>query len=775
MSNPRDFEYSWNGCLKKYVGPGGDVVIPDGVKVIGGGAFYGCESLTSITIPEGVTNIGDRAFYGCTSLTSITIPESVTGIGSYAFYGCENLTSATIPEGVTNIGEKAFGCCTGLADSDGNIVVAHILFDYGGSGGDVVIPKDVTSIGNYAFYGCENLTGVMIPDEVTSIGVEAFRGCTGLADADDFIVVAHILFDYDGSGGDVVIPEGVTSIGNKAFECCDSLTSVTIPDSVTGIGDCAFSWCESLTSVTIPEGVTSIGNKAFENCDSLTGVYIPESLTRIGDEVFLDCIELTNVTFRCELSDNSGLSANVFKGCDNLSEITAPLVPLEIWVDEHLGMVAARGFVLHSEEYTDAAIRAEYIKYSMSQRKKLLPLILQTDAVEIIRMLAEAQKITPKNLEQEYLMPAMQCKAEKCIAFLESLAEGWADGKQKTKPVSIAGRELWDGVHYSLDGKTLLKYPQTAGEMKFTVPEGTEVIGKGAFVSPPIEEVILPESVSAIRAGAFVIQGEKTLLVRLSAELKEAPPSAFAGQVCVLTQSKALANTICENKEAYGVYLNGPLDDLSAKAKPHAVKSFLLASEQGVPEIRKWQDSYFAHIRRNEKTYIKQAEKNEYLFRMMLEHGLLSEKGADSLLDTAQYRPERTAALLEYKNTRFGDRKQKDELAYNDPAFARQLKATERREKIKAQKGIKGLAFVSTGALDNFGHIDYYTNAHDLSDLKVYIEKRGGFYRSSVSSKTDYLICNEPNSNSVKSKKAKELGVPVITEEEFLKMANETE
>ena len=60
-----------------------------------------------------------------------------------------------------------------------------------------------------------------------------------------------------------------------------------------------------------------------------------------------------------------------------------------------------------------------------------------------------------------------------------------------------------------------------------------------------------------------------------------------------------------------------------------------------------------------------------------------------------------------------------------------------------------------------------------MSDLKDYIEARGGFLRSAVSLNTDYLICNDPNSNSVKSKKAKELGVPVITEAEFLKMVEE--
>ena len=79
-----------------------DLVIPEtfvdngtAYKVVGIGdtAFYGCNSLTSVTIPNSVTTIGDAAFRGCTSLTSVTIPDSVTTIGLGAFLGCTSLTT----------------------------------------------------------------------------------------------------------------------------------------------------------------------------------------------------------------------------------------------------------------------------------------------------------------------------------------------------------------------------------------------------------------------------------------------------------------------------------------------------------------------------------------------------------------------------------------------------------------------------------------------------------------------------------------------------------
>ena len=73
-----------------------------------------------------------------------------------------------------------------------------------------------------------------------------------------------------------------------------------------------------------------------------------------------------------------------------------------------------------------------------------------------------------------------------------------------------------------------------------------------------------------------------------------------------------------------------------------------------------------------------------------------------------------------------------------------------------------GKTFVITGSVEQFAN---------RSALKAYIEERGGKVSGSVSSKTDYLINNDITSNSSKNKKARELGIPILSEADFLKMA----
>ena len=103
---------------------------------------------------------------------------------------------------------------------------------------ELVIPKGVTQIGNYAFDGCNALTSLIIPDSVTSIGVGAFTYCNALTS--------------------LTIPDSVTSIGENAFGYCNALTSLTIPDSVTSIGFYAFNYCPSSCNIVFNKTMAEV-------------------------------------------------------------------------------------------------------------------------------------------------------------------------------------------------------------------------------------------------------------------------------------------------------------------------------------------------------------------------------------------------------------------------------------------------------------------------------------------------------------------------------------
>ncbi len=175
-------------------GLSGDLIIPNSVTSIYDGAFSGCSGLTSVNIGNSVTSIGDYAFYNCSGLSgNLTIPNSVTSIGNNAFRGCNNLTSINIGNFVSSIGDYAFTNCGGMTsmvvgngnsvydsrnDCNAIIETASNAILYGCM--NTVIPNSVTSIGSYAFYGCNDLTCISIPSSVNSIGNYAFYQCQGL-------------------------------------------------------------------------------------------------------------------------------------------------------------------------------------------------------------------------------------------------------------------------------------------------------------------------------------------------------------------------------------------------------------------------------------------------------------------------------------------------------------------------------------------------------------------------------------------------------------------
>ena len=305
-----------------------EVSIRASITEIGSRAFENCSSLTDFIVPDSVTDIGWAAFSGCSNLYSVSIGSGVISIYDYTFEGCENLLKIAIPSNVTFIGEEVFWDCPGVTiyGAEGSYAQDYAeefiisfksidLFDTdfpatpdepatSGVTGDctwsidngvltisgngamqdypdahrvpwkdritgVVIENGVTTIGDFAFYHCENLKNINIPSSVVSIGGAAFEFCYGLES--------------------VTFNKGLETIGWNAFGDCNKLTEVKLPDGLKSIDNSAFEYCSGLTKITVPESVTYFGGAVFSMCYSLSEITVPKGVIAICPFTFAYC------------------------------------------------------------------------------------------------------------------------------------------------------------------------------------------------------------------------------------------------------------------------------------------------------------------------------------------------------------------------------------------------------------------------------------------------------------------------------------------------------
>ena len=343
-----------------------ELIVPDYVTEIEEGAFSGCGSLTCITLPfvgkdasataaSGSTlfgyifgantfngSIATRQYYTQTLYATYSIPsslKSVTTTGGAilygAFYNCSGLTSIEIGQNVTSIGDFAFSGCTEITNlnvAEGNaaycsknnclIEIANKTLIFGCSNSTIPADGSVTSIGDYAF-GSATLTGsLIIPDGIIDIGKLAFS-CLKLTS--------------------ITIPASVRTIGVSAFANSSRLETVfynavnarvfsnttfsteaaptiIIGNSVIAIPDTLF-YSLNIKNITFGNSVTNIGAQAFSNCKELTAIVIPNCVTSIGNEAFSNCTKLTQITIGNGVTN---IGNRAFQSCTSLTSITIP-------------------------------------------------------------------------------------------------------------------------------------------------------------------------------------------------------------------------------------------------------------------------------------------------------------------------------------------------------------------------------------------------------------------------------------------------------------------
>ena len=180
-----DYDIDDLGELQAYTGSEKEIVLPDGISVIGVLAFAFNNKVTSIIISEGVESIKSEAFCRCVNLNTVELPSSLRNISDGVFYNCYSLNTIELPSGLRKIGNGAFDGCMELTS--------------------ISIPDGCEEIGIEAFKYCKKLKDIYVPDSVYEIGEDAF--CTFNYDtvihtvrgsvAEKFAKENDLKFDYD--------------------------------------------------------------------------------------------------------------------------------------------------------------------------------------------------------------------------------------------------------------------------------------------------------------------------------------------------------------------------------------------------------------------------------------------------------------------------------------------------------------------------------------------------------------------------------------------------
>jgi len=275
-------------------------------------------------VPDSVISIGSSAFYGANSITSVTLSSSLTAINAYAFRYCALLSSIAVPAGVTTISDLAFADCPSLTAVNvdaGNLYyssVDGVLFDADGSqliyyplartATSYAIPAAVNFISDTAFTGSLYLASFTVES-----GNTQYSAADGVLYNVDGTILLHYpkaktdtvftvassvvhIGEYAFAGNrlveEVVLPRSIQSLGIRSFAGCIGLQTMSFPVSITSIPALAFSGCTNLQTVEFSTQLNSIGSYAFASCSSLTEVYFPGNLVSLEYAAFTGCSSL---------------------------------------------------------------------------------------------------------------------------------------------------------------------------------------------------------------------------------------------------------------------------------------------------------------------------------------------------------------------------------------------------------------------------------------------------------------------------------------------------
>ena len=244
------------------------LTIPEGVTEIPASAFV-YSGIEEVEIPSTVTTIGDGAFAYCDNLYDIKIGPNVTSIGESVFYDCDNLDKIKVDVMNNNYTSDGIGVLY-TEDMKTLICVPEYAYDGVVGGFDYTVPDTVTEIAKTAFAGNKYIKKVTLPEGLVTIGDHAFEKAARITSVnipDSVTQLGEFVFYDCDYLEDISIGTGIERIPTATFMQCNSLSSVYLPGNITLVEPRAFEGCMMLTEVEIGEQETiEIARNAF--CDT---------------------------------------------------------------------------------------------------------------------------------------------------------------------------------------------------------------------------------------------------------------------------------------------------------------------------------------------------------------------------------------------------------------------------------------------------------------------------------------------------------------------------
>ena len=290
----------------------------EGVSVPGEFKFCIAEGYCGNNLTWVLTSDGTITFSGTGDMRNYSSASSTSW---YAYR--DQIKSVELEDGITSIGNFAFYGLENLTDvtiPEGVTSIGGFAFKNCISLETVDLPSTLKKLGESAFFGCSKLSKIVIPEGIYTIWGYTFKNCTSLKEVtlpSTLIKVDEAAFYGCSSLKELEIPSNVSIIGIYCFKNCTSLAKVTLPEKLTEIREAVF-YATALPEITIPEGVKKIGPYAFKNCTALKTVTLPETLTSVGEASFYSCTALTEI----KLPDNvTSIGNYAFRRCENLGTL----------------------------------------------------------------------------------------------------------------------------------------------------------------------------------------------------------------------------------------------------------------------------------------------------------------------------------------------------------------------------------------------------------------------------------------------------------------------